>query len=39
MGWFNEQIRQRKQADDEAFADSLEDIAEAVMGHKISSAL
>ena len=39
MGWFNEQIRQRKQADDEAFADSLENIAEAVMGHRISSAL
>ena len=39
MGWFSEQIRQRKQADDEAFADSLENIAEAVMGHRISSAL
>ena len=38
-GWFDEQIRQRKRADDDAFSDSLEHIAEAVMGHRISSAL
>ena len=39
MGWFDEQIRQRKQADDEAFADSFEQIAEAVMGRRISDSL
>ena len=38
-GWFDEQIRQRKRADDEAFADSFQRIAEAVMGRKISAAL
>ena len=39
MGWFDEQIHQRKQADEEAFADSFQYIAEAVMGRRISDAL
>ena len=39
MGWFDEQIRKRKQADDEAFADSFYNIAEAVMGRRVSDAL
>ena len=39
MGWFDEQIRQRKLADDATFADSFRDIAEAVMGRKMSDAL
>ncbi len=32
MGWFDEQIKQRKQRDSEAFADSFMDIAGAVTG-------
>lgn len=39
MGWFDEQIHQRKRADEEAFADSFQYIAEAVMGRRISNAL
>ncbi len=39
MGWFDEQIRQRKQADEAAFADSFTSIAEAVMGRRMSQAL
>ena len=39
MGWFEEQIHQRKRADDEAFSDSFQNIAEAVMGQRVSDAL
>lgn len=39
MSWFEEQIRQRKQADDEAFEDSFLQIAGAVMGRRMSAAL
>ena len=39
MGWFDEQIRQRKQNDDEVFADAFVNIAGAVMGKRFSSAL
>lgn len=39
MGWFDEQIRQRRRSDDEAFADSFADIAGAVAGRKFSAAL
>lgn len=39
MGWFEEQIRQRKLADEATFADSLQDIAESVMGRRMSDAL
>lgn len=34
MGWFDEQIRQRKRNDDEAFADSFANMASAVLGRK-----
>ncbi len=39
MGWFNEQIVQRKKNDNEAFFESFENIAGAVLGKKISVAL
>lgn len=39
MGWFDEQIKQRKQNDNDVFADSFASIAGAVMGAKISAAL
>lgn len=39
MGWFDEQIRQRKKNDEEVFAESLANMASAVMGEKISAAL
>ena len=39
MGWFDEQIRQRKQNDDDVFADSFVNMAAAVMGSKVSASL
>lgn len=39
MGWFDEQIKQRKQNDDDVFADSFVNIAGAVMGSRVSAAL
>ena len=39
MGWFDEQIRARKQADRETFEDSFQAIAGAVMGRRMSQAL
>lgn len=39
MGWFDEQIRQRKKNDDDVFADSFIHIAGAVVGRKVSAAL
>ena len=39
MGWFEEQIRERKTADRAAFEDSFREIAGAVMGRKMSEAL
>ncbi len=39
MGWFNEQILQRKKGDNEAFFESFENIAGAVTGKKIAVAL
>ncbi len=39
MGWFDEQIRQRKQNDDDVFADSFVNMASAVMGQKVTAAL
>ena len=39
MGWFDEQIRQRKQMDEEAFEDSFINIAGAVMGKRLSASL
>lgn len=39
MGWFDEQIRQRKQNDNEVFADAFVTIAGSVMGGRIYAAL
>lgn len=39
MGWFDEQIRQRKQNDNEVFEESFSNIAGAVMGGRVSDAL
>lgn len=39
MGWFDEQIKQRKINDSNVFSDSFANIAGAVMGSKISAAL
>ncbi len=38
MGWFDEQIRDRKQNDDDAFAEAFANMASAVMGKKIAAA-
>ena len=37
-GWFEEQLRHRIQADDEAFSEGFKEIAQAVTGRRISSA-
>lgn len=37
MGWFDEQIKQRKQNDDELFAEAFAGIAGAVTGAKVSA--
>ena len=39
MGWFDEQIRARKDADQTVFEDSFLEMAGAVMGRRISDAL
>ena len=39
MGWFDEQIQERKRADSAAFEDSFLRIAGAVMGRRLSAAL
>lgn len=39
MGWFDEQIKERKQSDNDAFSKSFENIADAVMGKKISAEM
>lgn len=39
MGWFDEQIRDRKQNDDDAFAEAFANMASAVMGKRIESAI
>ncbi len=39
MGWFDEQIRLRKQRDNDAFQDAFSNIAGAVMGRRIAAAL
>lgn len=39
MGWFDEQIKQRKQNDNNVFADSFVNIAGAVMGSRVFAAL
>jgi len=37
MSWFDEQIKQRKQQDDELFSDSIENIADSVIGMEKTS--
>lgn len=39
MGWFDEQIRQRIQHDDDNFSDAFAAMAGVVMGERISRAL
>ncbi len=39
MGWFDEQIKQRKQSDNATFSDAFINIAGAVMGEKVKNAL
>lgn len=39
MGWFDEQIRQRKQNDDDVFADSFVNMAAAVLGSSVTGSL
>lgn len=39
MGWFDEQIKERKQNDHTVFTDAFVNIAGAVMGKKVSDAL
>ncbi len=39
MGWFEEQIRQRKQSDEDAFSEVFDHIAGAVEGRRIAAAL
>ena len=38
MGWFDEQIKQRKQSDDQMFEEAFVRIADAVLGTKMASA-
>jgi len=39
MGWFDEQIRDRRQYDDDAFSEAFANMASAVMGKRISAAV
>lgn len=39
MGWFDEQIRDRKRNDDEAFAEAFANMASAITGRKIETLL
>ncbi len=39
MGWFDEQIKQRTQNDNDVFADSFVNIAGSVMGSRVTAAL
>ncbi len=39
MGWFDEQIRQRKQNDDDVFADSFVNMASAILGSRVTGSL
>ena len=38
MGWFDEQIKQRKKSDEDLFTEAFAGIAEAVLGTKMSTA-
>lgn len=37
MGWFEQQLKYRKQKDDDTFSDAVESIAGAVMGQRLSA--
>ena len=39
MGWFDEQIQQRKKHDDAIFSDSFLEIADSILGERMSAAL
>ena len=39
MGWFEEQIRQRKQYSDEAFEEAFYKVADSVTGKNVSKAM
>lgn len=39
MGWFDEQIKERKRNDDSVFTESFVNIAGAIMGRRVSDAL
>lgn len=39
MGWFDDQIKERKKLDDEVFSDSFVQMAGAVLGERVSSLL
>ena len=39
MSWFDEQLRSRKEADDRGLDESVQSVARAVMGQKLSEAL
>ncbi|MCQ2472250.1 MAG: ATP-binding cassette domain-containing protein [Clostridia bacterium] len=39
MGWFDEQLKIRRKADDESFVDSIVSVANAVMGQKLAQSL
>ncbi|MCR4924882.1 MAG: NHLP bacteriocin export ABC transporter permease/ATPase subunit [Clostridiales bacterium] len=39
MGWFDEQIKERKQSDDNAFSEAFVNIASAVMGKSITASM
>ena len=39
MGWFDEQIKDRKRNDDDAFAEAFANMASAITGKKIEASL
>ena len=39
MGWFEEQLKQRKEADNQEFLDAIDSIANAVMGKRLADSL
>ena len=39
MSWFDQQLKYRRQSDNDAFADALDSIADAVMGSRLRAAL
>ena len=38
MGWFDEQIKQRKQSDNDMFQESFLNMADAILGSRTASA-